>query len=283
VSGDCKASKRPYGLDMGSDQPVSVGEGSEDVHHIFVGGVKAVTASRKELTRLIVSDCIKDRRSAPVNRTRLMFDVNGHAISLAARDADFEAALKTADVVHADGEWVVIASRFLSGAAISERSGTTDLIHDVIRAGLTDRLSHYLLGGSEEVNAACAERLQQIHPGIVIAGRRNGYFPMEEEHRVIAEMNAAKPDIVWIGLGKPREQLFAVSNREQIRASWTITCGGCFNFITGHYHRAPRWMQRLALEWLFRVVTTPKLFWRYATTSPHAIWLALTRIDRTLK
>lgn len=246
--------------------------------HVFVGGVKAATASRAELTRRIIQDCL-ERRKSPGAPPRLLFDANGHGISLAARDADYRKALQVADVVHADGGWIVLASGFLSGAKIAERSATTDMIHDLASAGIEHGIRHYLLGSTEEVNASCAERLERTYPGIVIAGRRHGYFRPEEEAAIIDSISAAAPDLLWIGLGKPREQLFAVRNRDRLRAAWAITCGGCFNYITGHYRRAPRWMQDSHLEWLFRAVTTPKLLWRYATTSPHAIWLTLTRRD----
>jgi len=246
--------------------------------HVFVGGVRAATASRAELTRRIIEDCL-ERGNSPAAPPRLLFDTNGHGISLAARNADYRRALEAADVVHADGGWIVLASGLLSGARIAERSATTDMIHDLASAGVEHRIRHYLLGSTEEVNASCAERLEQMYPGMIIAGRRHGYFRPEEEAAIVDDINAAAPDVLWIGLGKPREQLFAVRNRDRLRAAWAITCGGCFNYITGHYRRAPRWMQDSHLEWLFRAVTTPKLLWRYATTSPHAIWLTLTRRD----
>jgi exopolysaccharide biosynthesis WecB/TagA/CpsF family protein len=246
--------------------------------HVFVGGVRAATASRVELTRRIIKDCL-ERGNSPAAPPRLLFDTNGHGISLAARNADYRRALEAADVVHADGGWIVLASGLLSGAGIAERSATTDMIHDLASAGVEHRIRHYLLGSTEEVNASCAERLEQMYPGMIIAGRRHGYFRPEEEAAIVDDINAAAPDVLWIGLGKPREQLFAVRNRDRLRAAWAITCGGCFNYITGHYRRAPRWMQDSHLEWLFRAVTTPTLLWRYATTSPHAIWLTLTRRD----
>ena len=118
------------------------------------------------------------------------------------------------------------------------------------------------------------------HPGIVIAGRRHGYFEPAQESQIVEAINAARPDVLWIGLGKPAEQAFAVRNRERLDLAWAISCGGCFNYITGAYRRAPRWMQDSNLEWLFRALTTPRLIWRYAATSPHALWLALSRVDR---
>jgi len=249
------------------------------LEHVFVGGVRASTASRAELTRQIIDDCL-ERRKLGAGPPRLLFDANGHGISLAARDPDYRRALDAADAVHADGGWIVLASGFLSGAKVNERSATTDMIHDLVAAGIEHGIRHYLLGSTEEVNALCVQRLEQIHPGMIIAGRHHGYFRPEEESALIDRINAAAPDLLWIGLGKPREQLFAVRNKDPLRAAWAITCGGCFNYITGHYRRAPRWMQDSHLEWLFRAVTTPKLLWRYATTSPHALWLAVTRRDR---
>jgi exopolysaccharide biosynthesis WecB/TagA/CpsF family protein len=250
------------------------------VEHVFVGGVKAAMLSRAELARHIVVGCLERGAARKTAPPALLFDSNGQGISMAARDRTFAEALNMADVVHADGGFVVLASRFVSGASVPDRSATTDLLHDVAGAGLSSGLSHYLLGATEEVNGACVERLQQLYPGIVIAGRHHGYFASDQETSIIAAIREAAPDILWIGLGKPREQLFAVRHRDALRASWAITCGGCFNYVTGHYRRAPIWMQRSNLEWLFRAVTTPKLLWRYLTTSPHAIWLAATRIDR---
>ena len=250
------------------------------IEHVFIGGVKVATASRAELTAAIVADSLERRTSGREQPPRLLFDANGHGLSLAARDPEFRRALESADAVHADGGFLVPLSRVIAGAPIAERSATTDLIHDVAAAGLKDGLSHYLLGATEEVNARCAERLRELHPGLVIAGRRNGYFTPDEEAQVVGEINSANPDVLWIGLGKPLEQFFAVRNRERLRAGWAISCGGCFNYITGHYRRAPRWMQDHGLEWLFRAATTPGLLGRYATTSPHALWLALSRVDR---
>jgi exopolysaccharide biosynthesis WecB/TagA/CpsF family protein len=251
------------------------------IHHVYVGGVKAATASRAELARMIVEECL-DRRGKP-GRTKLLFDTNGHGVSLAARDPDYRSAIASADLVHADGGWIVLASRYLSGERIAERSATTDLLHDLAKAGVGKGLRHYLLGGTEEVNAECARRLVELYPGIVIAGRRNGYFDPEDEADVIGAIDEAQADVLWVGLGKPKEQSFAVRHRDEIAAAWTITSGGCFNYVSGDYRRAPHWMQRANLEWLFRAATTPKLLWRYAMTTPHALWLALTKIDRRVE
>lgn len=250
------------------------------IQHVFIGGVKAATLGRAELSERIIEDCVA-RRDGPETSPRLLFDTNGQGVSMAATDPAFAEALASADVVHADGGWIVLASRYLAGTRIPERSATTDLIHDLVCAGLADGLTHFLLGSTEDVNSGCEARLRDLYPGVRIVGRHHGFFDQSEE-AVIRKIEAASPDVLWIGLGKPREQLFAIRNKDKLRTRWAITCGGCFNYITGNYGRAPRWMQDNHLEWLYRAATTPNLVRRYLTTSPHAIWLALTRRDRRI-
>lgn len=244
--------------------------------HIVVGGLKVALASRAELADAAVADCLAARSAGHTLPPRVIADSNGHALSLRMTDVRYRQALEDADVVHADGASVVVASRLRWRAPepVAERSSTTDMIHDLALAAERHGLSFYLLGGAEEVNAGCAMRLSQLYPRLAIAGRRNGYFGPEEEAAVIAGINTAAPDILWVGLGKPAEQLFAARNKGRLKAGWVITCGGCFNYVTGRYKRAPRWMQAAGLEWLHRMATEPrKLFWRYLVTTPHALWL----------
>jgi N-acetylglucosaminyldiphosphoundecaprenol N-acetyl-beta-D-mannosaminyltransferase len=86
----------------------------------------------------------------------------------------------------------------------------------------------------------------------------------------------SQADILWVGLGKPKEQTFVIRNKLLIKVPVIITCGGCYNFVTGDYKRAPLLFQKLGLEWLHRAVTEPrKLLWRYLTTNPHAIYCAI--------
>lgn len=250
--------------------------------HVSVGGLKVATASRAELTATMVADCLDRRRRERKAPPRLIFDSNGHALSLAATNAVYRSALGEADLIHADGAFIVLASRWLAGASIAERSATTDMIHDFARAAAAEGLSFYLLGGTEEVNRLCAEKLVTLYPRLAIAGRHHGYFGDADTAAVLDDIARADPDLLWIGLGKPREQAFASQWRGSLAAGWAITCGGCFNYITGHYGRAPAWLQKLGFEWLYRAFTDRNLFWRYLTTSPHAIWLALTRVDRRL-
>jgi len=238
--------------------------------HVCIGGVDVSIASRTQLVEIVLQPCAH----SPNDKPKLLFDTNGHAISLAATDSSFSSALEHADIIHADGASVVAASRFLTPKVISERSATTDLIHDLARRCEAIGQSFYLLGGTEQVNAEAAAILAKLYPELRIAGRHHGFFSEDEVESVLTSIAQANPDILWVGMGKPREQLFSIRHQEEISAKWIITCGGCFNFISGHYRRAPKWVQAIGMEWLWRALTSPRtLLWRYLTTTPHAVWL----------
>lgn len=228
--------------------------------------------SRADLVEAAVEDC-----RSPNRKAKLVFCANGHGLSLAKTDPTYRDHVAQADLIHADGGFLVSLSKRGSGPTIPERSATTDMIHDLAERAQLEGLSFYLLGGEERVNASCAEILQSTYPDLKIAGRRHGFFSEDEEQDVLDDINASGADIVWVGLGKPKEQAFAVKWRDTFTAGWVITCGGCYNYITGDYPRAPQWMQDNNLEWVHRLLTNPrKLFWRYAVTTPHALWIALT-------
>jgi exopolysaccharide biosynthesis WecB/TagA/CpsF family protein len=235
-----------------------------------VGGINTAIISNADLIQLMLSDAPRHRRSgAPA---RLVFDVNAHAVSLSGTDPQYSEDLKKADLVHADGQLIVWASRRFCDNPLPDRSSTTDMFLDSLIPAAAGGTSYYLLGATEEVNALCYDRIAQKAPGIRLAGRHNGYFRGQED-ALIDAINEAAPDILWVGLGKPFEQRFCVDNRHRLNVGWIVTCGGLFNYVTGHYSRAPRWMQDAGLEWLHRMAHNPRhLAWRYATTNPHALW-----------
>src|SRR5690606_24880736 len=100
----------------------------------------------------------------------------------------------------------------------------------------------------------------------------NGYFKRDDEDAVVAEINAARPDIMWLGLGVPLEQQFVARNLDRLTGVGLVkTSGGLFDFISGKNKRAPGWMQACGLEWLYRMWLEPRrLAMRYLTTNPQA-------------
>ena len=247
---------------------------NDPYQEVVVGDIKTACVSRQHMTNLMVNDCFAARRTQAA--PKLVFASNGHAIAMVATDAAFRETFAQADLVHADGQPVVMGSK-LTDSPIPERSATTDFIHDAAQAAAEKGLKIFLLGATEEVNRRCAEILRSQYPGLKIAGRRNGYFKRDQEEAVCDEINASGADIVFVGLSVPLEYEFCVRNKARLKTGWVVTCGGCYNFVTGDYRRAPEWMQKYSLEWLFRLAREPKrLFWRYAVTNPLAVFKILT-------
>jgi exopolysaccharide biosynthesis WecB/TagA/CpsF family protein len=207
------------------------------------------------------------RRSQPPSRT--IFDINAHGLSLISFNQDYAAAISAADLVHADGQFIVWIARFLTPTRIPERTCTTDVFERAAAFAAESGCSFFLYGGPESINRRCAEEMVRRHPGLRIAGRVNGYVDADI---ALAEIEASRPDIVWVGLGKPREQVFAVRAKARLSCAWIVTCGGCFHYMVGDYARAPVWVQNAGLEWAHRTLTGPRgLLLRNAVTVPHAI------------
>ncbi|MEA2981246.1 MAG: N-acetylglucosaminyldiphosphoundecaprenol N-acetyl-beta-D-mannosaminyltransferase [Alphaproteobacteria bacterium] len=204
-----------------------------------------------------------------------MTSANGEVISRCWRDPQVAKLFAKADIICADGQPMVFASRLLYDAPLPERVATTDLFHDVARRAEHAGVSFYLFGATEEENRAACERVQMRYPRLKMVGRCHGYLAKDALKRQVAEINERAPDILWIGLGVPRQEAFcgrfaaALGNVGVLK-----TCGGLFNFLSGRCARAPRWMQEAGLEWMFRVLQEPRrLAWRYALTNPHAFYL----------
>lgn len=243
----------------------------DDVVFTRLGGLKVACVDRQQLVDVVVTK-VEEHRRAPRGEPMLVFSANGHSVSLVNSDPEIEALFAEADLVHADGQSVVTLSRFFSARPIPMRSATTDMIHDIPRlAGGT--LRHFLLGATADVIERCADILATRYGNFEIAGTQHGYYDRAGEAELVERINAARPDVLWIGLGKPEEQRFAVRNRALLDVPVLVTCGGCYNYVTGDYTRAPGGLQKLGLEWLHRMLTNPrKLMWRYMSTNPHAVY-----------
>lgn len=212
-------------------------------------------------------------------RPLYLTSANGEVISRNASDPDFARQLGAADLISADGQPMVVLSRYFAREALPERVATTDLFHEVARAAVARGLSFYMFGASEEENRRAVEKARALHPGLVIAGHSHGYLQGDALRRKIAEIDALAPDILWLALGVPREQAFVEEYGSSMPHVGLIkTSGGLFNFLSGSRARAPAWMQRWCFEWLWRLKEEPRrLLLRYVTTNPHAVWLLVTR------
>jgi N-acetylglucosaminyldiphosphoundecaprenol N-acetyl-beta-D-mannosaminyltransferase len=237
---------------------------------IEVGGIAVTASTLADATRDMLDYCVgPNRRAKPLFIT----SVNGQVLSICARNAGTRDLFRQADIVHCDGQPLVLLSRLSGAVAFPERVATTDLYPAVAALAAKRGATFYLLGGSEEANKRAAENSIAASPGLNIVGRSHGYLSPEDEARVVADIAALKPDILWVGLGAPREQAFCLRHREALSGVGIVkTSGGLFDFLSGEKKRAPLAVQKAGFEWLFRLLLEPRrLSWRYFVTNPHAM------------
>ena len=153
-----------------------------------------------------------------------------------------------------------------------ERVYGPDLMLAVCDAGRATGLTHFFLGGAPGVADELARKLAARFPGLVIAGTFSPpYRPLDagELTALHAEIARARPDVIWVGLGTPKQELFMAAHWRTLDAGVLIGVGAAFDFHSGRVRQAPRWVQRSGFEWLFRLGTEPRrLGWRYLTTNP---------------
>jgi N-acetylglucosaminyldiphosphoundecaprenol N-acetyl-beta-D-mannosaminyltransferase len=204
----------------------------------------------------------------------------------AQSDPAVRAYLDDADLIVADGMPLVWASR-LSGTPLPERVAGSSLIRS-LSAGLgRDRRSIFLIGGAPAADggvhgaARAGERLAAECPGLRIAGTACPDYGFENDisgyENLCATVTRAEPDLVFVGLGFPKQEVVIDRLREFLPAAWFMGCGAAVNFVAGDVERAPRWMQRSGLEWAHRLGTEPRrLAGRYLKhDAPYALKLLL--------
>jgi exopolysaccharide biosynthesis WecB/TagA/CpsF family protein len=245
---------------------------SQSCEQVIIGGLPVARLTAAELAHIMVHDCLEARQKEQL--PKLVFSSNGQCISLAGSSPEFSDTIKRADIIHADGMSVVLASWLLGRKSLPERVATTDFFHVAAKSGETNGLRFYLLGGQEEINAKAYARAKQLYPKLHWVGRHHGYFAGHEVDVLCEKIRATKPDVLWVGLGRPGQENFAVQNCEKlVGIGWIKTCGGLFDFMAGEKKRAPVWMQHAGFEWAWRMIQEPqRLIPRYAFTNLHALW-----------
>ncbi len=241
-----------------------------------VGGMKIAVIGRAETAALML-DVARDRPRG--DRPLLFTSANGEVLARVASDPAVAALFATADQIVADGQPMVLASRFLCRNPLPERVATTDLFHDTARLAEQDGSTFYMFGADKDENERAVAVVRKTYPRLNLVGHSHGYLEGAALAHKLEEINALAPDVLWLSLGVPREQSFVAEHGHRLKQVGVIkTSGGLFNFLSGKNRRAPSWMQSIGLEWLWRLLLEPRrLFWRYLVTNPLALYLVLTK------
>ena len=182
---------------------------------------------------------------------------NAEMIMRATHDEELRDILNAAALVVPDGAGTVWAARHL-GHAMPERVAGYDLAQELLRRAPAEGRRIYFFGAAPGVAEKAKEKAEQLYPGIEIVGVRNGFFSPADNAAIITEIRAARPDLLLVALGVPKQEKWIAAHLAELDVPAAIGVGGTLDVMAGVMKRAPYWMQKAKLEWLFRGLMQPK-------------------------
>jgi len=191
----------------------------------------------------------------------------------ARRNPEFAAVLEQADLCMPDGIGLLWAARRL-GQTLPERVTGSDGVPMIAQAAAEHGWRLYLLGAAPGVAERAAEILAGCYPGLRVVGTYPGSPADADAPGIIARVRLAHPDILFVAYGAPKQDLWIAKHRDALAVPVMMGVGGSFDFIVGVQKRAPRWMQRINLEWLYRLISQPWR-WRRQLDLPRFVWAVL--------
>jgi N-acetylglucosaminyldiphosphoundecaprenol N-acetyl-beta-D-mannosaminyltransferase len=207
--------------------------------------------------------------------------VNPEFVVAAQRDEEFRRIINNAALALPDGIGLLKAARFLGTTPLPERVAGSDLV--VWLAELSHRKGYriYFLGAQEGVAEKAIAKLKAVYPNLTVAGFYAGSPALEENEALVRRILAAKPDILLVAYGAPKQDKWIARNLERLQIPVCIGVGGSFDFLAGTAKRAPAMWQRLGLEWLHRLASQPWRWRRIWSAVPYFSWLVLrSRLKR---
>ena len=216
-----------------------------------------------------IEGIVRDRRPTQY------VDLNASKVVMLRDVPRFREIVQRCGIVAADGQSVVWASRIL-GIPLPERIAGIDMMMALFGLAEARGYSVYLLGATPGVLARAAEAIRRLHPSLRIAGWHHGYFAEDESGSLAASIRASGADLLVVGMPSPKKEYWLADHQAATSVPFAMGVGGSFDVVAGAIHRAPRWMRRSGLEWLFRLVQEPRrLFWRYLAGNTRFAWIVL--------
>lgn len=198
-------------------------------------------------------------------RGGIVLNVNAHCLNLCHEAEELRRFFAGADVVFCDGAGVRLAARMLGGR-LPERITYADWLPRLASLAEEREFSLFFLGARPGVAVQAAQRLRGAHPGLRIVGVRHGYFDHRAESpengAVVAEINAARPDVLLLGLGMPLQERWLMENHRNLDVGVALTGGAVFDYASGRLRRGPRLLTDNGFEWLARLFIEPRRLWR---------------------
>lgn len=217
------------------------------------------------------------RERVTSRRPSQIVTVNAEYVMLARRDPNFLRVIADADLHTPDSIGVVLAAR-RRGLPVAERVGGSDLIWSISKQAAEMGHRLFLLGGAPGVSRSASQLLSQRYPGLQICGAHGGCPERDREAEQVRLIEEASPDILLVAFGAPSQDVWISRMKHLLGVPVSMGVGGSFNYVAGVTPRAPLWMRRSGLEWLFRLASQPWR-WRRMLALPQFALLALTTND----
>ena len=197
------------------------------------------------------------RRAMDTRVGIMVATANAEMLMRATHDEELRRILNASALVVPDGAGTVWAARHL-GHAMPERVAGYDLAQELLRCAPAEGRRVYFFGSAPGVAEKAKAKAEQLYPGIEIVGVRNGFFSPADNAAIIAEIRAARPDLLLVALGVPKQEKWIAAHLAALDVPVAIGVGGTLDVMAGVMKRAPYWMQKAKLEWLFRGLMQPK-------------------------
>lgn len=210
--------------------------------------------------------------------------VNAAKIVNAQKDSVLKESIVNCDMINADGQAVVWASRLLK-KPLPERVAGIDLMEELVKLSAINNYRIFFLGAKEEVVKSVVRKYSTLYGVEIIAGYRNGFFDSKDQESVALQISQSQPHILFVAITSPKKEIFLNNYKHIIKVPFCMGVGGSFDVIAGVVKRAPIWMQKTGLEWLFRVIQEPGRMWkRYLFTNTIFLKMVLKeKLSLTLK
>jgi len=218
----------------------------------------------------LIDSCIQ--RKSQIHHTV----VNAGKIVAMQKDLELRESVNSSDLINADGQAVVWASRFL-GKPLKERVAGIDLMSNLVELASKKNYRIYLLGAKPDIVKRVSDIYSDKFFPDIIAGYRDGYFEKKDEEKIAEDISNSKADILFVAISSPTKENFLYNNKKKLKnLNFIMGVGGSFDVIAGKVKRAPKWMQNCGLEWFFRFLQEPKRMWkRYLYGNTKFIFLVL--------
>ena len=200
---------------------------------------------------------------------------NIHSINTAVNDIAYRDIIDAADVVVCDGAGVVWGSRVLGGCDLVKITAA-DWIYPFCEFAQEEEIEIYFVGGKAGIAKRAREQLNSRYRDLTISGACDGYFEEMSEEELLQDIGAKKPQVVFVGMGIPKQEKWIRNHRTEIDAQVCWSVGAMFDYIANTESRVPRWMYNLSLEWLWRLLLDPRGKWkRYLIGNPWFVYRIL--------